>query len=98
MQKNKTIERFWLFWGLAPKDSLKYKKGVDTLAFIFQERKQWEAELREKIERLPIEKKKWLGLNKGVKDWYREGINDALSLLESKEGREIVCNIKQPTR
>lgn len=37
MNRKDLKERFWLFWGLAPEGSLKYKKGKDTLAFIKNE-------------------------------------------------------------
>ena len=38
-------DRFWLFWGIAPKRTRKYNKGINMLAFIKSEINEKEKEI-----------------------------------------------------
>lgn len=87
MQKNKTIlEKVKEFLHQREVNITVYHYFPDHLAdfiekLISQERKQWEKELREKIEDLPFVEIKTDGIMKGT--WIDK--KDILSLLESKE-------------
>ena len=34
--EQKIIDKFWLFWGVSPKGSIKYKKGKNVEQFLIQ--------------------------------------------------------------